>query len=49
MAADLLGEFVVREIKAWKTATITDAGGGYLRTVMAPQVLYVPDPKYSIS
>ena len=39
MAVDLLGEFVVREIKAWQTATVTGAGGEYLRTVMAPQVL----------
>ena len=39
MAADLLGEFVVREIKAWKTATITSTSGEYLRTIMAPQVL----------
>lgn len=39
MAADLLGEFVVREIKSWKTATVTSAGGEYLRTIMAPQVL----------
>lgn len=39
LAADLLGEFVVREIKAWKTPTISRAGGEHLRTTMAPQVL----------
>jgi len=40
MAVDLLGEFVVREIKSWQSGTmITGAGGEYLRTVMAPQVI----------
>ena len=37
---DLVGEFVVREIKSWQTGTtVTGAGGEYLRNVMAPQVL----------
>jgi hypothetical protein len=40
MPVDLLGEIVVREVKSWQTAsTVTGAGGEYLRTVMAPQVL----------
>lgn len=49
LAMDLLGELVVREIKAWRMATITGASGEYLRNVMAPQVLLCSRVRDSIS
>jgi len=49
MPGDLVGELVVREIKSWQTATATGAGGEYLRTVMAPQVLFCSRIRDAIS
>jgi hypothetical protein len=49
VAMDLLGELIVREIKAWRTATITGASGEYLRNVMSPQVLLCSRVRDSIS
>jgi hypothetical protein len=46
---DLLGELIVREIKAWRRATITGASGEYLRNIMSPQVLLCSRVRDSIS